>query len=63
MGPVLAGRDPPAACSARSARRSKGRFFADGWATGTRVNYVLIALVMLVILVAAFVGLGPQSIR
>ncbi len=44
-------------------KRSKGRFFADGWATGTRVNYVLIALVMLVILVVAFVGLGPLSIR
>lgn len=43
--------------------RSKGRFFADGWATGTRVNYLLVALVMLVILVVAFVGLGPLSIK
>jgi hypothetical protein len=44
-------------------QRSKGRFFADGWATGTRGSYLLIALVMLVILVVAFVGLGPMSIR
>ena len=43
--------------------RSKGRFFADGWATGTRVNYLLVALVMLVILLVAFVGLGPLSVR
>jgi hypothetical protein len=43
--------------------RSKGRFFADGWATGTRVNYLLVALVMLVILVVAFVALGPLSIK
>ena len=44
-------------------QRSKGRFFADGWATGTRVNYLLVALVMLLILVVAFVGLGPLLIR
>jgi hypothetical protein len=45
-------------------KRSRGRFFADGWSTSAqRVSYVTIALVMLLVLAVAFFALGPTSIR
>jgi len=45
-------------------KRSKGKFYGDGWSTSqSRLNYVLIAAVMLVTIVAVYVALGPTGIR
>ncbi len=44
-------------------QRSKGKFYADGWSTSqSRVNYTLIAGVMLVVIVAVYLALGPMGI-
>ena len=44
-------------------RRSKGKFYADGWSTSqSRVSYVLVAFVMLVVLGVAYVALGPTGV-
>ena len=44
-------------------RRSKGKFFADGWSTSQmRVSYALVAVLMLVVIGAAWVALGPTGI-
>ncbi len=44
-------------------QRSRGKFYGDGWSTqGTRLNYVLVALVMLVILGVAYFALGPTGV-
>ncbi len=43
--------------------RSKGKFYADGWSTtGARVNYALVAVVMLVIVAIAYFVLGPMGV-
>jgi hypothetical protein len=43
-------------------KRSKGKFYGDGWSTTqSRVNYTLIALVMLVTIVAVYLALGPTG--
>ena len=43
-------------------QRSKGKFFSDGWSTaGSRVNYALVAVVMLLIVAIAYFALGPMS--
>lgn len=43
-------------------QRSRGKFFADGWSTTqARVNYVLVALVMLLVIGVAYVALGPTG--
>jgi hypothetical protein len=43
--------------------RSKGKFFGDGWSTaGARVNYGLVAVVMLLIVAIAYFALGPMSV-
>lgn len=43
-------------------KRSKGKFFADGWSTtNNRVSYALIATLMLGIVVLAYVALGPMG--
>jgi hypothetical protein len=48
----------------RIRKRSRGKFFADGWSTTNgRVSYMIIALAMLVVLAIAYVGLGPVSIQ
>ena len=45
-------------------QRSKGKFYADGWSTSqSRVNYALVAGVMLVVIVAVYLALGPMGIR
>ena len=42
--------------------RSKGKFYGDGWSTtGSRLNYTVIALVMLATVVAVYLALGPTS--
>lgn len=44
-------------------QRSNGRFYADGWSTNARrVNYALIATIMLVLIVAVYLALGPTSV-
>ncbi len=48
----------------RIRKRSRGRFFADGWSTGDgRVNHLLIAAGMLLILVVAYFALGPMGVQ
>jgi hypothetical protein len=48
----------------RIRRRSRGKFFADGWSTGqARMGYVLVALVTLLLVVLAFYALGPMDVR
>jgi hypothetical protein len=42
-------------------QRSKGKFFSDGWSTGSRVNYALVAVVMLLIVAIAYFALGPMG--
>jgi len=44
-------------------QRSKGKFYADGWSTTqSRMNYGLVAGVMLVVIVAVYLALGPMGI-
>ncbi len=44
-------------------QRSKGKFYADGWSTSqSRVNYALVAAIMLLVVVAVYVALGPIGI-
>lgn len=44
-------------------QRSKGKFYADGWSTTqSRINYGLVAAVMLVTIVAIYLALGPTAI-
>jgi hypothetical protein len=44
-------------------QRSKGKFYADGWSTSqSRVNYALVAGVMLAVIVAVYLALGPMGI-
>ncbi len=43
-------------------QRSKGKFYGDGWSTTqSRINYALIAAVMLVTIVAVYLALGPTG--
>ena len=43
-------------------KRSKGKFYSDGWSTTqSRINYTLVALVMLVTIIAVYLVLGPTG--
>lgn len=43
-------------------KRSKGKFYGDGWSTSaTRLSYALIAVVMLVTIAAVWFALGPTG--
>ncbi|WP_394844270.1 hypothetical protein LZC95_45360 [Pendulispora brunnea] len=43
--------------------RSRGKFYGDGWSTSPlRTSYGLVALVMLVILAAAYFALSPTGL-
>ena len=43
-------------------KRSKGKFYGDGWSTThSRINYALIAGMMLVTIVAVYLALGPTG--
>lgn len=43
-------------------KRSKGKFYADGWSTThSRVNYALIAVAMLLVIAIAYFALGPMG--
>lgn len=64
------GRTPPpavidlGACAVgASSSGSKGKFYADGWSTtALRFNYALVAGVMLAVIVAVYLALGPMGI-
>jgi hypothetical protein len=46
----------------RIRKRSKGKFYGDGWSTTqSRLNYALIAALMLVTIVAVWLALGPTG--
>jgi hypothetical protein len=48
----------------RIRRRSRGKFFGDGWSVAqTRLGYALVALVTLLLVAVAYVALGPLDIR
>ncbi len=48
----------------RIRQRSRGKFFADGWSTTqSRVSYLLVGLMTLVVAVAAYFALGPWDVR
>lgn len=44
--------------------RSRGKFYGDGWSTAqAKVSYALVAILMLVILAASYLALGPMGIK
>jgi hypothetical protein len=44
-------------------KRSKGKFYADGWSTTqSRMNYVLVAMIMLLTIAIVYFALGPTGI-
>ncbi len=48
----------------RIRRRSRGKFFGDGWSTThARLGYVLVALVTLLLVLVAYYALGPMDVR
>ena len=48
----------------RIRKRSRGKFFGDGWGTTqARTSYVLVALVTLVLVALVFFALGPLDVR
>jgi hypothetical protein len=48
----------------RIRKRSRGKFFADGWSTSqARIGYVLVALVTLLLVLVAYYALGPIEVR
>lgn len=43
-------------------QRSKGKFYGDGWSTSqSKINYLLVALVMLVLVGIVYFALGPTG--
>ena len=43
-------------------KRSKGKFYADGWSTSqSKLNYALVAIVMLIVIAVCYVALGPTG--
>ena len=48
----------------RIRKRSRGKFFGDGWSTGqARAGHVLVALVTLLLVALAYFALGPMDVR
>jgi|HubBroStandDraft_6_1064221.scaffolds.fasta_scaffold2283834_2 hypothetical protein len=48
----------------RIRRRSKGKFFSDGWSTThTRMSYLLVAVCTLLLVALALLALGPMDVR
>ncbi len=44
-------------------QRSKGKFYGDGWSTsGQKLNYGLIAVLMLLVIALAYFALGPVGL-
>jgi hypothetical protein len=48
----------------RIRKRSRGKFFADGWSTAqSRVGYILVALITLLLVAIAYFALSPMGLR
>ena len=48
----------------RIRRRSKGKFFADGWGTSqTRMTYLLVGVCTLLLVGLVLLALGPMDVR
>ena len=48
----------------RLRKRSRGKFFADGWSTAnTRTTYVLMGLSTLLLVALAYIALGMVEVR
>jgi hypothetical protein len=48
----------------RLRRRSRGKFFADGWSTmQTRFGYLLVATITVLLVAVAYFALGPIGLR
>ena len=48
----------------RIRKRSRGKFFADGWSTAqSRVGYMLVALITLLLVALAYLALSPIDLR
>jgi hypothetical protein len=48
----------------RIRKRSRGKFFADGWSTTqARTSYVLVAVVTILLVALAYYALGPMDVR
>jgi hypothetical protein len=48
----------------RLRKRSRGKFFADGWSTTqSRTSYVLVAVATLLLVTLAYYALGPMDVR
>ncbi len=48
----------------RIRKRSRGKFFADGWSTSqSRLGYVLVALMTLLLVAVAYFVLSPMDVR
>ena len=44
-------------------QRSKGKFYSDGWSTTqSKVNYTLVAVIMLALIAVVYFVLGPTGI-
>ncbi len=43
-------------------QRSKGKFYGDGWSTSqSKLNYALVAVIMLVVIAVCYMALGPTG--
>jgi hypothetical protein len=63
---ALGGRGPDLlhGVQRRIRKRSRGKFFADGWSTAqSRLGYVLVALVTLLLVAVAYFALSPIDFR
>jgi hypothetical protein len=48
----------------RLRKRSRGKFFADGWSTmHTRFGYLLVATITVLLVALAYFALGPIGLR
>jgi hypothetical protein len=48
----------------RIRKRSRGKFFGDGWSTTqARTSYVLVGLVTLLLVALAYYALGPMDLH
>ena len=60
-------KEPPHLLSGvqkRIRRRSRGKFFADGWSTSqSRTSYILAGLLTLMMAAIAYFALGPWDVR
>jgi hypothetical protein len=61
--PKAAERELLASVQRKIRKRSKGKFYGDGWSTSDpRINYALVATVMLLTVIVVYLVLGPTGI-